>query len=657
MIRAERISMPSPKKKRISRKDVVDLSRAELWQYAKDAFARMSKYMRPYRGRFALGVLLGVLAGFFNLVMLVGMQIVLTAVLKGETKELAAHELPFVGKVNIAQWLGLSDDVELSLQSVILICSIIPVLFFARGMIGYLANYCMMWVGNRILYSLRNDAFRSVLRQSLGYFNKARLGDLIQTVYNQARVAQSNAVVLAQTLTQKPVAILSILLFLFAHPKMKQEWPVLLTSLLILPLCVLPVMYIGRRVRKAGAREEQEAGAMMVTMQETFAGIRVVKSYAREDYEAKRFDRANEAMITSIMRWGKALEIVGPVVETVASVGIAAGLIFAWKKGLEAQDFFIIVIALTQIYTPAKDLSRVQLILQKCIVATSSVFAMIEEEPEIQDAPGAKVLGRVSGAVRFKGVSLTYSDAKGRKQKKPAVDGINLELEPGRFYALVGPTGAGKTSLFSLLLRLFDVDAGSIELDGQDIRGVTQESLRNNIGVVTQETFLFHDTIMENIRYGRLNATDEETLAAAKKAHVEEFVKKVGGYDALVGDSGNNLSGGQKQRVSIARAILRNAPILLLDEATSALDAETEKFIQEAIHDLSEGKTVIAIAHRLSTILEADQIIVMNHGKIEAMGTHQELLQTSGLYQRLYHLQYESGEVMDDVPAELVEAA
>jgi subfamily B ATP-binding cassette protein MsbA len=643
------------KKKKISRKEIVELSGRDLWQYAKDTFSRMARYMRPYRGRFLAGVFLGVCAGFFNLVMLMGMQIVLSTVLRGETSALTEQEIPYVGKVNVAGWLGISDNIRLSDGVVLLVCSIIPLLFFVRGMIGYLANYCMMWVGNRILYRLRNDAFKNLLTQSLGYFSKARLGDLIQTVYNQARVAQQNAVVLAQTLTQKPVAILAILLFLFGHPKMKEDWPVLLASLVILPLCVLPVMHIGKRVRKAGAREEQEAGAMMVTMHETFAGIRVVKSYAREDYEVKRFDKANEAMISSIMRWGKALEVVGPVVETVASFGIAAGLFYAYKKDLNAEDFFVIVIALTQIYAPAKDLSRVQIILQKCIVATSTVFAMIEEQPEIRDAPDAKALGRASGAVRFRDVTLTYTDSKGKKQKKPAVNEINLDLAPGKFYALVGPTGAGKTSLFSLLLRLYDADKGVVELDGHDIRTVTQESLRNNIGVVTQETFLFHDTIMENIRYGKLGATDDEVIAAAKKAHVDEFVKKVGGYDAQVGDAGNNLSGGQKQRVSIARAILRNAPVLLLDEATSALDAETEKFIQEAIHELSEGKTVIAIAHRLSTILEADQIIVMNHGRIEAMGTHQELLHSSQIYQRLYHLQYESGTVMGDVPAELVE--
>jgi len=354
-------------------------------------------------------------------------------------------------------------------------------------------------------------------------------------------------------------------------------------------------------------------------------------------------------MLDSIMRWSKASEVVGPIVETVASLGIAGGLLYAWKTGnMGAEDFFLIVIALTQIYPPAKDLSKTQILLQKAIVATSTVFGILEREPDVQDAPGAQPLVNPRGAVRFRDVKFFYSDPKGKKLRKAAIKGVSLELEPGKFYALVGPSGAGKSTLFSLLLRFYDPDVGVIEVDGQDIRTVRQQSLRDQIGVVSQDTFLFHDTILENIRYGRLDASDEEVMDAARKAHVHDFVLGIQGqYEAVVGDSGCNLSGGQKQRVSIARAILRNAPILLLDEATSALDTESEKIIQEAIQLLSEGKTVIAIAHRLSTILEADQIIVMQNGVVEGIGAHRELLETSDLYQRLYHLQYQDGPVDD----------
>jgi ABC-type multidrug transport system fused ATPase/permease subunit len=285
----------------------------------------------------------------------------------------------------------------------------------------------------------------------------------------------------------------------------------------------------------------------------------------------------------------------------------------------------------------------------------------MEMEPEIKNAPDAQDLKHARGELRFHSVTYSYKREvkKLNKWKKatkyPAVEDITLEMRPGNFYALVGPSGAGKTTLFSLILRFFDPDKGYITLDGIDFRRLTQESLRGSIGVVSQDTFLFHDTIRENIRYGRLDATEEEIIDAATKAHAHEFIiTQEKGYDTPVGDTGSKLSGGQKQRISIARAILRNAPILLLDEATSALDTESEKIIQEAIHTLAEGKTVIAIAHRLSTILEADQIVVMDKepGRVIDVGPHADLLQRCKLYQRLYALQFQGGAMDPEKPVE-----
>jgi subfamily B ATP-binding cassette protein MsbA len=350
-------------------------------------------------------------------------------------------------------------------------------------------------------------------------------------------------------------------------------------------------------------------------------------------------------MSSNVMRWTRASELVGPIVEAVASIGIAAGLVYFWVKNQPAGDLIVLVMALTQIYPPAKELSKVSLLMQKTSYAVNNVVNLLDRKADIRDVPNAPVLGRVQGNIRFDDVSFAYSSPDGKKLDRAAVTGIDLNLAPGKFYALVGPSGAGKSTLFSLLLRFYDPDSGSVSLDRTDIRSVTQDSVRENIGVVSQDTFLFHDTIRENIRYGRLNATEDEIVAAAKKAHAHEFIlAQKGGYDAVVGDSGCNLSGGQKQRITIARAVLRNAPILLLDEATSALDTETERIIQDAIHALTEGKTVIAIAHRLSTILEADQIIVMREGRIEARGTHAELLESCDLYLKLYQLQYQGRE-------------
>ncbi len=654
--------MPKPVK--VSRKDMAKLSTAETMALAKQTYAKLFRYIKPYRGRFALGIFVSVLSGFSNFLLIQGMNVVFSVVLDKNSPTIPTSQLDqFLAKINaqsfslyhhVAEKVDKISKFNLGLPGfqvnpahllpeawrgsvglVIAACALVPLIFLLRGGLTYLANYLMMWVSTRILYDLRNDTYKALLGQSLGYYSRAKVGNLVQTVFNQARVAQQNLMTLSQDMVQRPVAIISILAAL-----LHQDWRFTCYSLIVFPLCILPVVAIGRKVRKAGAQEEAEAGQMMVQMTECFNGIRVVKSHAREDYEQKRFQESNSKMNKLFMRYGKALELVGMLVEIVASFGVGVGLFYAWSSGITASKFITLVGGLTQIYPHTKALSRIQLVMQKTIVATSNIFATMEEEPEVKDVPEAKKLKRTEGRISFKNVTFSYKT--GHKDPRPAVKGINLEMQPGKFYAFIGPTGAGKSTLFSLIQRFYDVDGGSIEIDGHDLRSVTQQSLRDQIGVVSQDAFLFHDTIRENIRYGRLDATEQEIIAAATQAHVHDFVTdKKEGYDTLVGDGGGNLSGGQKQRVTIARAILRNAPILLLDEATSALDTETEKIIQEAIQQLSRGKTVIAIAHRLSTILGADQIVVMQNGGIESIGTHQELLQKSELYTRLYQLQFQ----------------
>ncbi|MBL9182368.1 MAG: ABC transporter ATP-binding protein [Verrucomicrobiaceae bacterium] len=613
------------------------LSTATTTAIARQTLLAIWKYVRPHRVRFFGSMVLGMLSGAFYGVMIVGFQLIFSLVLKGQTATLGEpRDLPIIGEVNVARMLGVTDDTPVGFTGVMIACAFIPLLIFIRGFLGYLSSYMQAWVTSRVVYEIRNDAFRSVMRQSPGFFNSAKTGELMQTVTSQTSVVQRNAMLLVQTVAQRPVAIIAILVPIFA-----KDWFFALMSLVVFPLCLLPILRLGKRVRKVGAQEEYDSRALMSVMQETFAGIRLVKAYCREEHETSKFDRTNLSMTRNMVKWAKALELIGPIVETVASLAIAGGLVYAWHRGIEAEDFFLLVVALTQIYPPVKELSRVQLFLQKTTVAAGMVFEILHRQPDIQDAPNAGVLGRVKGAIAFNDVTFHYRDAHGARVEPPAARGISLNLEPGKFYAVVGPSAAGKSTLFNLMLRFYDPDSGSITLDGTDIKTITQASLRENIGLVSQDTFIFHDTLRENIRYGRLDATEEQIIAAAKKAHAHEFIMQIKeGYDASAGEGGRNLSGGQKQRLSIARAILHDAPVLLLDEATSALDTESEKVIQDAIHTLSEGKTVIAIAHRLSTVLAAHQIIVMDAGRVVAVGSNEELLRTSPLYQRLHSLQF-----------------
>jgi ABC-type multidrug transport system fused ATPase/permease subunit len=639
---------------------------------AKVPFGRLLSYVKPYKQRFILGIAFGIAFGIFNAVMIFGLKVVFEIVLPkdGERVEIVLSDDPKnqnilvdLNQTGAPQPLNIPDaqpgdtatitlpvsdtksvitplgTLEIprpkigdrgSLNIVIFACLFIPLLILIRGLLNYLNQYCMMWVGMRVLYDLRDRTFTSLLRQSLTFHGKQKTGELIQTVFNQTRMAQQAGTQLSSDLVKHPISILAIGAALFWL-----DWRFAICALVLFPLCLLPVIAVSNKVRKAGGKEEQEAGMIMVTMQESFAGIRVVKSHAREDYERDKFNRASTKMIGFIMRWRKAIEIVGPLVETVASFGIATGLVYAWATQMSAGDFLIRYIALIALYPHAKALSRVQIQLQKCLIASTKVFAIMDSVSDVQDSPNAKPLKNCQGAIDIENVSFAYVE------DKPALQDISLSMEPGKFYALVGRSGSGKSTLFSLLLRFYDPDEGLIRLDGLNIADITQQSLRDNIGFVTQDTFLFHDSIYNNIKYGRLDATKEEIQEAAEQAHAHEFIiEQEDGYETLVGDKGCNLSGGQQQRISIARAFLRNAPILLLDEFSSALDTESEKHIQAAIAKLAQGKTVVAIAHRLSTILEADQIVLLDQGRIFDTGTHEELLASSEPYRRVYDLQF-----------------
>lgn len=611
---------------KISRKDIEKMSLREFLRVAQEPYKKLLSFLKPYIGRFTLGIVFGALYGFANGLMVFSVKHVGTSVFptEGPTKP---SKFPAVEQF-IHEHIPLPDPH--SSAGVLLACMTVPSVMILRGLFAYLNAYFMMWVSVHVLDDIRKKLFARMMTQSLSYFNQSKTGELIQIVFNQTRVAQQALTTVSSDVIKQPIAIVAAFGALLVV-----DWKFTLISLVLFPLCILPVVIIGKKIRKAGEREETEAGMLMVVMQEAFAGIRVVKTHAQEDYESKRFNEANEKMLRMIMRWRKAMELVGPVVEAVASLGVAGALLYAWYFGLGVGEFMALQGGLVMLYPPAKTLSRVHLMMQKCLAATTKVFALMEQVPEIQDAPDAKKLKNVSGLIELKDVTFGY------RKDTPAVRNLNITIPAGTSCALVGVSGAGKSTVLSLVQRLYETDRGELLIDGQDIRNVTQKSLRQNIGTVSQDTFLFHDTIFNNIRYGKLDATQDEVKAAAQQAYAHDFIMETpNGYDSVVGDKGCLLSGGQQQRISIARALLKNAPILLLDEATSALDSEAEKQIQKALERLSKGRTVIAIAHRLSTILKSDQIVVMQNGKVMETGTHAELYAHSGHYRRLYDLQF-----------------
>jgi len=607
-------------------------------------YRRLASYLKPYKWRFGLGILFGALYGVVNGAMVLVINYV-TNVVFGDSKSLddfqkvkdkvapedfkeAEESFKKVEEVLIKN----SEAVSEFNSDILFVALLIPMIMVARGLCGYLNAYCMLWCSLRVLSDIRVKLYRKLMGQSIDYFNQSKGGEIMQTVFNQTRLAQQTLTTASSDIIKQPIAIVSAVAAIFYI-----DWKFALCALVLFPLCILPVILAGRKVRKSGSKEEEEAEKMMVVMQEAISGIQVVKSHAREDYEVDKFVAANSRMMIFIMRWRKAMEIVSPLVEVVASFGVGAALVYcAFFPGDGGPGKFLALNAgLVLLYPPAKTMSRISVLLQKSLAATAKVFKMMDRVPSVKDEEDAVQMNSCRGEICFENVSHSYGD------ENYAVEDIDFIVGSGKNYALVGESGAGKSTLFSLILRFYDPTEGTLKIDGNDIKKISQSSLRDYIGVVNQSTFLFHDNIMENIRYGKLGATDEEVINAAKMAYAHEFIEsQPNGYQSIVGDKGDKLSGGQKQRISIARAILRDAPILLLDEATSALDSRSEKVIQDAIKELSSGKTTIAIAHRLSTILSADKIVVMENGRITAIGGHEELLKDSLVYKRLYDMQF-----------------
>lgn len=595
---------------------------AEILKEGSGPYRRLFQYVKPYKFRFGIGLAFGFLYGVINGFLPLVLGKVMAFVFQGGG-----------GAMGPQQLLQQRDqlDVGPKIDSLVVLCLAIPAVMLARSACTFLNAYYMAWVSNKVLTDIRTELFQKILSHSMDFFNKARSGFLMSRITNDTRMMQMALSSVSSDLFRQPVAIISgvsVLLYL--------DWKFTIITLLLFPVCIIPISIYSRRARRATKSEQEDMGQMVVTMQETFAGIRVIKSFAREEHQDKIFRHSNKLQFDNIIRIVRAMESVGPLVETIAALGVGIALLYVYFTQVSAARFLALNAGIFLLYEPIKQLSRIRVVMERSIQATVEIFAILDSKPSIVDAPDAIALPPSRGHITLEHVDFRYEGGHTN-----AVHDVNLEIEPGKTYALVGASGAGKSSILSLLLRLYDPTSGAIKIDGHDLRQLTQKSFREQIGLVTQETFLFHDTIFSNIQFGRLDATKDEVIEAARTAFAHDFIMaQPQGYDTVIGDKGCLLSGGQQQRIAIARALLKNAPILLLDEATSALDSESEKQIQLALETLSAGRTVIAIAHRLSTILSADQIVVMDHGHIKEVGTHAELMAHSGYYRRLYDMQF-----------------
>ncbi|MBO4401023.1 MAG: ABC transporter ATP-binding protein [Selenomonadaceae bacterium] len=568
-------------------------------------YRRLLAYIRPYLGRLGLAILCIIIASGANLY------------------------LPWIIKDMIDKVLAERDMAMLNIISVSIV-----VVFAVRGFFYYWQSYLVSYIGQRVVVDVREVMFRKFQRMPMAYFDKHQTGETMSYVTNDVGTIQAALVDnLIEFFTEAAILIGSIVLMLYI------DWKLTLLTLITVPMVGYAMKIFGRKIKRAGTLIQERIAGITAMLQESISSIRVVKSFAREDYEIKRFHAENMLNFQAVMKNVQLTSLLTPTVEFLAALAVT---LIVWFGGYEVVNGIMSAGSLVAFLTyavnlanPVKRLSRIYGRMQQAMAAIDRIFSVLDMEETVNDKPDAVPLPKITGRVSVEGVTFSYDD------KHNALEDVSFEVQPGQMIAFVGPSGAGKSTIANLIPRFYDVQAGAIKIDGYDVRDVTLNSLREQIGIVPQETLLFSTTVMENIRYGRLDATDEEVIAAAVAANADKFIRELPeGYQTHIGERGLNLSGGQRQRMAIARAMLKNPQILILDEATSALDTESEKIVQAALDELMVGRTSFVIAHRLSTIFGADQIFVIDKGRICEHGTHKELLELGGLYSNLYHIQF-----------------
>lgn len=568
-------------------------------------YTRLLKYILPYKRRLFEAIVCIIIAAGANLY------------------------LPWIIKDMIDKVLAEKDMLMLNV-----IAAGIVITFLIRGIFYYGQSYLVSFVGERVIIDVREILFKKFQRLPLSYFDRHQTGEIMSYITNDVAALQ-NALVdrLIELVTESSIFVGSLVMMFLL------DWQLSLLTLITVPLVGEAMKIFGRKMKSSGSVIQERLADITALMQESISAVRVVKSFVREDFEIQRFTRENDLNFRAQMKSVQIQSLLTPTVEFLAALAVT---VIVWFGGYEVVNGNITAGALVAFLTyavnlanPVKRISRVYGTIQKAMAGAERVFGIMDMPEAIADKPEAKAMPAVKGYVEFDDVTFGYKD------DILALEHISFKAEPGQMIAFVGPSGAGKSTIANLIPRFYDVNGGAIRIDGQDVRDVTMSSLREQIGIVPQETMLFSTTVRENIRYGRLDATDDDIVQAAKDANAHEFIMQLPeGYDTKIGERGLNLSGGQRQRIAIARAILKNPQLLILDEATSALDTESEKIVQAALDRLMVGRTSFVIAHRLSTIFNADQIYVIEKGHIREHGTHEELLALGGLYSSLYNIQF-----------------
>lgn len=572
-------------------------------------YLRILKFIRPYLGRL-------IAAGFCT---------VMTAA--------ANLYVPWIVRDVIDKVFQNKDSDLLNLISLGIV-----VIFFARGIFYYGQSYLMNYVGESIVIDVRGIVYRKLMTLSTHFFDTNKLGTIMSYVTNDVAALQGAMVANSiEIITETSVLIGSVGAMVYL------DWKLTLFTFCTFPVVLFFMDFFGKKIRKSGHRIQQVTADITSILQETLAATRVVKSFVREPYEIARFDQQNKANFYANMKSAKLMGTLSPVIEFIAALGVTAIIWFGGRSviggDITAGSLVAFLVYAINISNPIKRIARVLGSIQKALAAAERVFYIMDLTDTIPQKPDAITLPSVEGNVEFRHVSFVYNKGE------TILHDVSFSAKPGQAIALVGPSGAGKSTVASLLPRFYDVTEGAIFVDGHDVRDVTLASLREQVGIVPQETNLFNDTVYNNILYGRLDATRDEVIAAAKAANADEFIQQLPkGYDTQLGDRGVNISGGQRQRISIARAILKNPRILILDEATSALDTESERIVQEALDRLMVGRTSFVIAHRLSTIQNAAKIIVLDKGSIVEEGTHQQLMAKHGLYAHLHDIQFKENQ-------------